>query len=67
MPLIKLYIDISQTIPLKDQSEYMYANAKPMSPMADGSKRYSFEVNIPEPECEQAEKLPRVNKLIEDN
>ena len=65
MPLIKLYIDVCQTIPLEDQA-HLSASALPYTPMGTGFKRYSFEVNIPTPECEQAEKLSRVSTLIEE-
>ena len=50
-----MYVDVSQTTPLKQQVEHMAAWVTPPASFGESFKRYKVVVEIPLPECERTE------------
>ena len=50
-----MYVDVSQTTPLRQQVEHMVAWATPSASFGETFKRYKVVVEIPVPECELTE------------
>lgn len=51
MAKVKFFVDLSDSMPVEQQTDCLYVTTQPMQTVSTGYTRYSFEVDFPEPEA----------------